>query len=388
MKKIDVKQVLLAYFKFKSIKNNRIIFREIIHCFCIKYLFEFEVTDNLFINSVNRYDLDLLFNKIYDSCEHNKSKCTIMKKKAPNILNLISFICNFFPFITKINKIYKLNKDEYMPTVRFNFFEKLYIFLRLLEAEGMKRSLSKLDFSNIKNLIVFCDAYPPEYIFVNEFNRLNKETITCQHAIFRPFQVIDSVHSCCTYKVYAKKLLSWGNDTKEFFRKSMNSFIVCGNPVLKNEIICTNNPQKIGVILDIPSMYKWNCKMLKTVYNYANEHNYVVVARLHPTDSILNYDIRDKIQFENNLDDSNVIIGNTSSMIFTYLAQNKKVLKYNTPILYYSFPSEIVFNNEDELNAIMNHIDKIDFKKICEKQISYVGDDSKRKYKKFFDSIN
>ena len=86
------------------------------------------------------------------------------------------------------------------------------------------------------------------------------------------------------------------------------------------------------------------------------------------------------------IEESDFILGHTTSMIYELLASGKKVFKMKSDIPSNEISEFLGFSNIEELEEKM--VIDFDFMKEGEKYIKYIESESKNRYKNFFDGIS
>ena len=75
-------------------------------------------------------------------------------------------------------------------------------------------------------------------------------------------------------------------------------------------------------------------------------------------------------------------------MLITYMAQNRYVLRYKGDLPYFDIDDRICFTDEESLEQAMEMSEGFDYLAESRKFMECIGEESKAKYRTFFDSIN
>lgn len=383
--KMLMRIVLLSYFNGCKSRNT---FLGAIKSFFSSLMHRIHINKSMkgiiFYNSVERRDHIALFQEIVNSC---KEPFTCIDLEFRNAINFYSVIFLFKAkhHLLDIKKI--LSQYIGNEAGRTNSII-LYIYLQLVKFYTYSHDLSQEDFSNVKSLVVLSDVLFNELCLINVVNNLNISSVTCQHGISIPYDRIRNIDQLNYFGVSTKYALIWGNSTFSQFRRYSKEChcIICGNPVIKY-----NNSNNVGnyisVVCDTPIFKKYNQKMITITEKVAKKIKTKVLIRIHPNDSPSSYVFDDSVcQLSNETDYSYLIITHTSTMLFTFLATGRKVLRYQTDIPCLIDDKTIEFTDEESLEACISHLDTINFSILSKMHICCIGADSKRQYENFFDT--
>lgn len=378
------KLILFSHFEFQLYKNRKYMFlRKLFTNVLGKRIIKGDTEEFSFFCSTKRSDLNALFDKIYESCPYKKCKLELKKIKILNLSFLLGLIKNIY-FLKEIDK-YLINLCE---VNKISLKEKLYIYVDKVAQDDFRKSISELNLKKIKHFVVLEDALLYEQTVVEYFNYLNINTITAQHAIFFLQDNFDNVQKLNYYNAPSNYVLTWGKNSNKLFEKFSPNIkkIICGNPIiLKKDIVSSNF---IAVAGDSVVFLENNKKMIEVAEQYAKKHSIKLLIRLHPSDNINNYKIDTSVtSFEKNIEEAYFIILHASSMLCNYMAQGRAVFRYKDDVKLDYIPSSIEFSSVNELEKLVQKINKINFYELSKENIAYIGIDSMKKYKQAFEYI-
>lgn len=386
------REKIFLYYTIKFSKTN-ILLQLLLAAgsvFFKKYTFQFNSSKYVFYKSIQRDDYDNLFNTIYNQCNCSKTIATWNYKIRINFSNIYNTIIKLK--MIKELKYINLPNEPNVGNKRYakcNILDQWILFFRLIERNGMVKSLEKSDFTEVKAIFVLCDVWEPEQILINYANSIGKVTITGQHGLFIP-NIADDTYDVLNYwNIPSKYQLAWGVETQKALKKYSPKTIscVCGNPLISRKDF-HEEKKIIGIIMDIPRFDKYNQKMINIAELYASKNNLKVRIRLHPTDIKEKYIIDSKIsEFNRNIDICFCLLGHTSTMICSYMSQGKKVFKLKSNIKYLDIDEQICFDSLKELEQCMSESNQSNFNKMVKRQIYAIDETSKMEYKKFFNNF-
>ena len=380
------RDILYQYYSIKANKRNKV--SQLIHAVAkmlIKKYFYYNSTSNiLFFLSIERIDYSNLLDSALEEL-NEKSRIQRKVNKTFNYRNLIMFISRFDVFRkTRMIELPKNNNDSVL--VKPSLIDRLIIYSHLITGLGIYSAFMNLDISKTKFVTVLCDVWQEESMLIQWANSCGIHTVTLQHALFVP-QIDNSTYDCLNmWNVKAKFALFWGDYTKKQFldnNPKLNCY-VCGNPSIDKKKYNIDE-HTIGIAMDLPRMHDYNQKMIDIVEEYAVKYSKRVLLRIHPADSITNYTINNNVsEFSKDLDSSKFIIAHTTTMLFTYILSGKPVLKLKSEIPFFPVDDSIQFDNVDELIGCINVLG-LDMSSSINNEIKYIGYESKKKYKEFYE---
>ncbi len=386
------REILYLYYGLKKTKIEKLkqLVEWIWGTFFKTYLFSGKGIGALYFLSYSRKDYEKFMCAVYEECDIEKSWLYV---KVINRVNFYNFK-NFFKNLFKISKLRTIEIPKYNPYDETQYFtcdiiDVLIIYLGVIRYLGIENSLKSFDFSDATSIVVLCDVWETEHMLVNYANGLGLVTISCQHAIFHPGIYNNTMHFLNFWEVPSKFIFTWGVNSKKMYEKNNRNIDcrICGNPII-SKIMKPDEVNLIGIAADIPLYKEYNENMIEIVQKFARIYNFKVVIRLHPTDSEENYKIDEKMCcFGEDLEKAKFIVGHTTTMIITYLASGKKVLKYESDIPYFEVGSDMCFNSLESFKLCYNSLENIDFNKLAENEIQYIAGDSKMRYRDEFNKI-
>ena len=76
-------------------------------------------------------------------------------------------------------------------------------------------------------------------------------------------------------------------------------------------------------------------------------------------------------------------------MLFTYIAQGRRVLRFNDiKEFFFDIPETISFKDIESFSSKANNIENIDYKAISRYYIDSIGEKAAEKYASFFDDMH
>lgn len=385
MIEIDERAKKFLYFSVIASLNVKGVLKAIYKSFFKKYQIRGKLENMVFINSVKREDHISNFYKIYDCCTEEKNMCQFSSYITVNFRNIIAFFTQI-KSIKKINNFSVFGKEN--KAVHSLKFKIIYYF-RLLEYKGIIQMCNLLDLSKVSCLVCYADVLLPEHVLVKTANERGIKTVTCQHGIYPVDTPVNSIDVLNYWESPSDYALVWGDLTNRQFKKysSKTKTVICGNLSLTKESYPDTN-EVIGVATDIPAYKKYNQAMIDIAEEIATELNMKVWIRLHPTDHKENYYCDSSLtQFRKDIESTKYILAHTSTMLFSYMIQGKKVFKYQSEVIFYKLDRRICFKNSAELYEAIKNVDKIDYSVIIEPFFSCIDEKAKQNYKYFFQTI-
>lgn len=388
------REVLFEFACIQREKPIRIhcILKEIIVALLNKYFLAGECHEFLFFNTVQREDHSEFFHLVYEQCLYDKGFLTWGSKKRPNFFVLWNMLTNLSHFdeLRRIKKPALDKKSRGSDFVEINFIERFLLYIRLNRNLGMKHEIEKYDWESSRTLVTLYDIGRPEHFVTCCANKDGLKTVVLCHGVMPPFFDYRDLGSYNMYKIPSRYFLGQGENLVDMARKmgSSTQVIVCGNlkirpgkPYVRHDVI--------GIAGSISAYHKDNEAMIQIVENYAREHGKKVEIRLHPGDSENDYEIDSSVSsFNRNIEDAELIVGYITAMIFTYMVLGKRVMRYDGALPYFDLPESIVFHDETDFSEKIDEIGIIDFRTIAKPYISYIGDESAKKYRDAFTYIH
>lgn len=397
MKKIFVNEREILF-------NHALILRQIKVCeifllmiktiasvFFYKYSLEGEEHEFLFFNTVKRSDHVDFFNSIQNQCPLDKGFLNWKRARTINMKALLLLVF-YLPHINELRKILIPKCDVNEQTgicLKCRFSILFLLYLRLVKNIIIKKQISRYKWGKVKVLVTLYDIGEPEHFVVNYANVNNIKTVVLQHGIMLPYFDHKNIDTFNMYNIPSQYFLALGTRVTKLGEKCCDStpvFINCGKPnILEDNKIIDG---LIGIACNIPSDHKENVEMINIAQKYALESGKKIRIRLHPTDKEKFYSIDTRVStFDKEISNSEIIIGYTTTMIFTYMRQGKSVYRFNGPNDYFKLPAKITFDNYEDFELKIKNHKNVDFKEISKEYISYIGEESFNKYKEAFEYI-
>lgn len=349
-----------------------------------------QLKGTLFFNTVIRKDHKDFFDSIVSTSQTEYSNLILKRHKTINWRFIKQFISHWKNRV-EISKVFSICPDGSLSTCTYkNNRFSLEFYCRWIALRVFEMYLSKLDFSNATSAVVLTDVWPYENVFIRTAKANGIKTVTLQHGIYVPDVSSDKVDVLNFWNIPSDYVLTWGHSSSTLFQKysPKSKTIICGNPMLK-EIESDESSHTIGIAFDIPAYQKYNQNMINIVEAYAQKNNYQIRIRTHPTDSVTNYTINCKTStFNRDLDNCEVVVAHTTSMLFSYLAQGKKGFRYKSNVTYYELADEVQFSDIQSFLKCMSNRTTIDFKSIAATHIKYIDTSSLGQYKKELSKIS
>lgn len=328
----------------------------------------------LFIRSLERNDYSELSDTIIKSCgEKNIEVASIYQKKAINF-----------------------NKDAYL------FLKK---HLDLLDQLEIKSDLDRQccfvllmtygfileNYKNVKAkaLVCFSDMQPIESLFSIYFKSRGIKTVTLQHGLYVYYKDYKTINSINYLSQSSDYFLSWGRNTSTLIKHSNPEaeIFICGKPNIRKtkENQLTGNKTTL-VVLDQPIFRKQNFELIEIAFNISKRIESDIFFKFHPgingDEKNLYFKKYPKIKEQEDINKPEYILGHTSTLIFEALALGKKVFQYQTNIPSIQIDESLKFKCADSLLFAINNYKN---KNYSEDYFSFIGEDSKSRYKIFFD---
>ena len=323
-------------------------------------------TKYLFTQSLNRDDYNKFVNIVFGSLETNNKKHFMVTKTRK---------LNFVILSVKINRAKYIwdNIDS------SNLFEKIFIFLNILEIVTIEKYLKNY---KIGLHITHADMQPVENYIVQYFKAQNTKTVTLQHGLYIDYEKHPNINEVNYKNVVSEYFLAWGDDTKNLIQKyHFNCKIfVCGNPMIKN---ISHKPKDFfTVIFDQEIFKEYNQKMMTIAQEIARSVNLKILLKLHPSNKIDDYRISEDLLVEKGKIDNTIFaMGHTSTMLFELMIKKIPTFKFKTEIPTKEFKHDLVFSDTNELIQKLNNLDKIDFFKEAQYYIKNTDIKALREYK-------
>jgi len=354
--------------------------------FLKKSYIEGNSADTIFFTSSRREDYLKLFNAVFETCPLPKSRVVWKYKYGINFSFLFLWFSRLYLFKFTKQIRFSSETDPFFLNKKISFRNRLFIYTHCIALKTFEKVINAINFERAQSVVVLSDTLYPERYFIKRAKSFGIKTVTLCHGIYNPNIDIKQESFLNYWNIDCDYVLSWGEGTSNLFKKYSPKAIPieCGYPLVK--IIPSENfSQKIGVVLSVHHLRDQNQAMVNIVQRYAIENHYKVFLRVHPGDKNGNYTFDKTIcQLTSDLNDTDIIICHTSAMLFTYLAQGKKVLKFRGTVSTYKVDERICFGSLEELSSIIPIISTIDFMAISRKEVCCIGEESLLRYKHFF----
>lgn len=330
----------------------------------------------LFLKSMKRNDYDKLFNTIAEQCHSSK--------KIIDLISRRSIFPKLYPFFIAIKyfKVFLILDDK-------SFYKKFYIFIKILHyLEVYEKINNNFTFNTI---VVFADMQPIDNLLVQMFRLSGKNTVTLQHGLYIDYSKYPNINSINYTNSVAEFFLAWGVGTVALINEYHPKTIVyiCGKP-LENEDSQVTSEDYFTVIFDQNLLRSYNVKMLEIAYQLQDMTQLKANIRFHPRNNPKSYRVRASCLVNQSIGNSKFIIAHTTSMIHELMRVGKAVYKFDTDIPSIHMPDDLKFLSAEELvNKLKkqsNHPDY--FSEFAKYHIKFIGNDSLKKYREFFEMIN
>lgn len=270
--------------------------------------------------------------------------------------------------------------------------DRAYMYIKLCEYVLLLKKITQFNFAN---LICFSDMQPAENLIAQYCRLQDKKTITLQHGLYVDYtaQGYQSVNDMNYLYHVSEYFLSWGENTKSLISKYHpdSKVIICGKPIMttseKPKNLDGNKNKYCSIVFDQKIFDEENFEMLEIASLYSKKYGLELNVKFHPQNNrhkyrTSGYEFHECLELEQ----SEFVIGHTSSLIYELMGRDVRVFKYKSDKPCLETPEEIMFRSLDELQ---NKLKKyVDYKKYYQEYISYSGQESVDKYKKYFAGIN
>lgn len=338
--------------------------------------------DFLFFRSLVREDYKTFFHQVYSTVDRDRRVVVEdyvrdSKRIAPRaFLTLFLLLPQFFSF--KAGDV----------------FERLYLYLRLCFYYRQLAAVSKMGF---KHLVLFADMQPVENLLAQYFGQRGKNTVTLQHGLYVDYEeyaTVNVINYLCQPSEY---FLSWGGHTEELIKKyhCQRKVVICGktsiNLAIPKALALPSSVSEgqpfFTVILDQNIFEEYNKKMLGILAEYADAQAMEMNVKFHPGNNRRNY-MALGVRFTDNLpiEKSAFVVGHTSSLLYELMLLDVPTYKFYSDIPCVPLPTDIVFQTAGQLKQLTEAVH--DFGGIAKQYISFVGEESKSRYRDFFLSLS
>lgn len=246
-----------------------------------------------------------------------------------------------------------------------------------------------------KLFLTFASMQSHDCILTDCFKFRNSKTATLQHGLYVEYKLQETINRI-NYKINPSDyFLAWGKETANIV-KSYNpdcNYIICGHPTdkYKKSFQSTQDGgnKTITVFLDQKMFEKENHEMLSIVISVATKLSFTIKTRLHPQ---LNKDLYSKkypeIDQDGSLDNSNICIAHTTTMLIESAYKSIPTFKYKTKCDTIDFPEKYQFKSEVELKDLIKSLDSEQYKNSFAKNyINLDGHLSQKKYSEVLQQI-
>lgn len=348
--------------------------------------------DDLFIISHLRKDYLRLFQTIYQTdAANNASFCEIREVRRRLTMNRTSRI-QHQSALFKDTKYVEIHTAEGIRKMRQNIWARTALFLYYLENAQVTNLLKSQQWYGIKRLIVLCDIWPIEAIMVEKAKTAGIVTVSCQHGISYENLDVFSPDKLNYTDISTKYYLAWGENTKKLREKHSCEeldILVCGNPILVTKENKNMNNDIIGIVLDVPSQFEYNVKIVDIVLAVAKRTGKKVVIRPHPQDKLRNYAVDSDVVLEGtDIERCGYIIGHTTTMLYTCMLEGHRVFKYKSDIRYPIINDAVCFQTEEELQQKMNSAQAFDYIQEARNEITFWGKEAGERYQAAWEHIS
>lgn len=335
--------------------------------------------------------IDLL-NKMLEKCPYTKGELKVEWKytffNLDALLNLFRYR-HIFKDMKQVAYYKKTEGQDNLDYIKLSTRQRLFIYIRLINETDIYSAMCRLDTGKkIRAFVCLNDAFDNETACVQFMQKKGVKTISAQHAL-DPLNVsIGQIGTINFWGLPTDYYWAWGDNTKKYLSiwNPELKIVTCGNPLISPQSVSKTQGGYIGVVLDTPYYRKYNQKLIDIAKEYAEQNGKRVRIRVHPQDNPVGYSITGEcMEICSDLYGSEFILGHTSTMIFTYLAEGTKVYKLKSSVECAEFPLELVFQTSDDLEKLS--IKKETLNDFISQHIKYIGEQSMSAYRQSLENI-
>lgn len=330
-------------------------------------------SEYLFLRTLVRSDYQNLFHCIANECSFTKNLVEDFLNSSEKFNIEAS---NYFSENIKLQHFFKEYEKDYIVPLTIRFIYYCFVVRKLLEL-------------NIKTLVCFADMQPIEYLASICFKRKGCKTVTLQHGLYIEYNNIDTVNKVNYINQPSDYFLAWGENTKQLIEKhhNENKVVVCGKPNIDKCKHITSS-KSLLVIFDQEIFHNQNVEMYRIVSSVANDLGCDLYVKFHPLNNIPAYEKKLGILNESTTYPTHkAIIGHTSSLIYELQASGLPVLQYKSEIPNVDLNSDAQFYDIKSFGSAID-ICRFPDTELSSVTIKFIADESKRRYRDFFDRIN
>jgi hypothetical protein len=271
-----------------------------------------------------------------------------------------------------------------------------------------KKLIKEIDFSKLKFIVTFCDAYPPDNLFTQLCKIRNIKTATLQHGQYRILSKPNENADIEAYENFISDyMFSWGEATQREFNKfGIDEDRVIPIGALKwlsfvNKEIDWNDNLVFGVVLSADIYKESNKSMIELANQFAQKYNYKYVLRFHPRSDKNFYNKFINYEYVVHINEYLTTLEYISLVDFSVIHMTGvfvELLNFNSPIMIYkdSYLEELFiiesfcFKDLDELVNVNNlyKTEKILCRKILEQKAGFFNFKSNSIKNNYIDAAN
>lgn len=318
------------------------------------------------------------YKKIFENVNKTLNSDTITSnvKKRKELHSFIDIIANLKK---ALNWLYQLRKCE------MNLKNSIRVITDIMRIHNTHKYINTATFSHKNGIIVFCDIFPTDNIFVQFFQQRGIVTMTLQHAAFtaalkNPTNINDTGIEL-TYSI-SDYFLGWNQFTKEQAARcgmKEDKFRIVGMPQFIDNSYRPDEKNKyncFGVILGVKEYDDVNRNVVKIAGEIAEKYRLNYYLKYHPNFQgneysditngycLGNFTSKDMGKYVESVDFS--ILSVTSMLVeLVYLDHNIYRYKINPDKDKFSQIGIFNFNNLEEFSIIYNKSQKGFFDYLC-----------------------
>lgn len=242
---------------------------------------------------------------------------------------------------------------------------------------------------NAKCVVFFADMQPVEHLLSIYFRGVGLKTVTLQHGLYVNYSDLDTVNVINYLHQPSEYFLSWGEHTAQMIGTyhPKNKQIICGKPrisVVKETEEKGKSKEYVSLVLDQVLFDDENIELIDIVEKFCLDSSYRLNIRCHPSKTAERYELFPKdCLLDQPLENSEFVIGHTSSLIYECLSAGVKALRYKTRRPAIDLPENLQFCNLHELKEVAKNINRYQGREF----IDCIGEEAGSKYRKALMSI-